>query len=31
MMYQADSLTRFQRLGVAIAGHGEGWALYQNG
>jgi uncharacterized protein (DUF885 family) len=28
MMYQADSLTRFQRLGVAIAGHGEGWALY---
>ena len=28
MMYQADSLTRFQRLGVAISGHGEGWALY---
>jgi uncharacterized protein (DUF885 family) len=28
MMYQAESLTRFQRLGVAIAGHGEGWALY---
>ena len=28
MMYQADSLTRFQRLGVMIAGHGEGWALY---
>jgi uncharacterized protein (DUF885 family) len=28
MMYRADSLTRFQRLGVAIAGHGEGWALY---
>ena len=27
-MYQASSLTRFQRLGVAIAGHGEGWALY---
>jgi uncharacterized protein (DUF885 family) len=27
-MYRADSLTRFQRLGVAIAGHGEGWALY---
>lgn len=28
MMLQADSLTRFQRLGVAISGHGEGWALY---
>jgi len=28
MMYRADSLTRFQRLGVAIPGHGEGWALY---
>jgi uncharacterized protein (DUF885 family) len=28
MMYQAQSLTRFQRLGVIIAGHGEGWALY---
>ncbi len=28
MMYQAESLTRFQRLGVAISGHGEGWALY---
>ena len=28
MMYQAESLTRFQRLGVSIAGHGEGWALY---
>jgi uncharacterized protein (DUF885 family) len=28
MMYQADSLTRFQRIGVAISGHGEGWALY---
>jgi uncharacterized protein (DUF885 family) len=28
MLYQADSLTRFQRLGVIIAGHGEGWALY---
>ena len=28
MMHQADSLTRFQRLGVAISGHGEGWALY---
>jgi uncharacterized protein (DUF885 family) len=28
MMFQADSLTRFQRLGVMIAGHGEGWALY---
>ena len=28
MMYNADSLTRFQRLGVAIPGHGEGWALY---
>ncbi|MEY2582722.1 MAG: hypothetical protein QOE09_2571 [Ilumatobacteraceae bacterium] len=28
MMYQADSLTRFQRLGVSIPGHGEGWALY---
>ncbi|MEP7202479.1 MAG: DUF885 domain-containing protein [Ilumatobacteraceae bacterium] len=28
MMYQAQSLTRFQRLGVAISGHGEGWALY---
>jgi uncharacterized protein (DUF885 family) len=27
-MYQAESLTRFQRLGVMIAGHGEGWALY---
>lgn len=28
MMYQAESLTRFQRLGVCIPGHGEGWALY---
>ena len=28
MMYKADSLTRFQRLGVMIAGHCEGWALY---
>jgi uncharacterized protein (DUF885 family) len=28
MMYQAESLTRFQRLGVMIPGHGEGWALY---
>ena len=28
MMLQAESLTRFQRLGVAISGHGEGWALY---
>ncbi|MBK5330665.1 MAG: DUF885 domain-containing protein [Ilumatobacteraceae bacterium] len=28
MMRQAESLTRFQRLGVAISGHGEGWALY---
>ncbi|MEO7370072.1 MAG: DUF885 domain-containing protein [Ilumatobacteraceae bacterium] len=28
MMHQAESLTRFQRLGVAISGHGEGWALY---
>lgn len=28
MMYQAESLTRFQRMGVIIAGHGEGWALY---
>jgi uncharacterized protein (DUF885 family) len=27
-MCQAESLTRFQRLGVAISGHGEGWALY---
>ena len=27
-MYQAESLTRFQRLGVFISGHGEGWALY---
>jgi uncharacterized protein (DUF885 family) len=28
MMYQADSLTRFQRIGAFISGHGEGWALY---
>ncbi|HEY0521612.1 MAG TPA: DUF885 domain-containing protein [Ilumatobacteraceae bacterium] len=28
MMFQAESLTRFQRLGASIAGHGEGWALY---
>lgn len=28
MMYLSDSLTRFQRLAVFIAGHGEGWALY---
>jgi uncharacterized protein (DUF885 family) len=28
MMYQAESLTRFQRLGVSISGHCEGWALY---
>ena len=28
MMYQAESLTRFQRLAVFTAGHGEGWALY---
>ncbi len=28
MMYQAESLTRFQRLAVFNAGHGEGWALY---
>lgn len=28
MMLQSESLTRFQRLGVAISGHGEGWALY---
>ena len=28
MMHQAGSLTRFQRLGVVISGHGEGWALY---
>jgi len=28
MMYRADSLTRFQRLGVFVPGHGEGWALY---
>ena len=28
MMYCADALTRFQRLGVMISGHGEGWALY---
>jgi uncharacterized protein (DUF885 family) len=28
MMYQAEDLTRFQRLGVLISGHGEGWALY---
>lgn len=28
MMHQAESLTRFQRLGVLISGHGEGWALY---
>lgn len=28
MMYLAGSLTRFQRMGVIIAGHGEGWALY---
>jgi uncharacterized protein (DUF885 family) len=28
MMYQAESLTRFQRLGVVVSGHGEGWALY---
>jgi uncharacterized protein (DUF885 family) len=28
MMYQAASLTRFQRLGVMVSGHGEGWALY---
>ncbi|MGZ4724540.1 MAG: DUF885 domain-containing protein, partial [Ilumatobacteraceae bacterium] len=27
MMYQARSLTRFQRLAF-ISGHGEGWALY---
>ena len=27
MMYQAESLTRFQRLAF-ISGHGEGWALY---
>ncbi|MGZ4771354.1 MAG: DUF885 domain-containing protein [Ilumatobacteraceae bacterium] len=27
MMYQAQSLTRFQRLAF-ISGHGEGWALY---
>ena len=27
-MYQAESLTRFQRLAVFISGHGEGWALY---
>jgi uncharacterized protein (DUF885 family) len=28
MMLRAESLTRFQRMGVIIAGHGEGWALY---
>ena len=28
MMYLADRLTRFQRLGVYIPAHGEGWALY---
>jgi uncharacterized protein (DUF885 family) len=28
MMYQAESLTRFQRLAMIISGHGEGWALY---
>ena len=28
MMYQAKSLTRFQRLGVIVSGHGEGWAVY---
>ena len=28
MMYRADTLTRFQRIGVYISGHGEGWALY---
>jgi uncharacterized protein (DUF885 family) len=27
-LYQAESLTRFQRLAVFISGHGEGWALY---
>jgi uncharacterized protein (DUF885 family) len=28
MMCQAESLTRFQRLGGGIDGHCEGWALY---
>lgn len=28
MMYRHESLTRFQRIGVYISGHGEGWALY---
>jgi uncharacterized protein (DUF885 family) len=27
-MYQAEALTRFQRLAVMISGHAEGWALY---
>ena len=28
MMYRTGTLTRFQRMGVYIPGHGEGWALY---
>lgn len=28
MLYLAESLTRFQRMGVMISGHGEGWAMY---
>lgn len=28
VMYRAEALTRFQRLGVYIPAHGEGWALY---
>jgi uncharacterized protein (DUF885 family) len=28
MQHLADTLTRFQRVGVYISGHGEGWALY---
>lgn len=28
MMYRAEALTRFQRLGVFVSAHGEGWAMY---